>query len=220
MDTQRIASYRREFSALADLQAAGTVTYSLLREADAFVSHHRSGSFMQSPAWAKVKPNWKHEIVARRGPDGKLKGTMSILIMPMGPGALMYAPRGPVCDSHDEVTLASLMQGARRLAKERRGFTFKLDPDIKSDDVRFCDIMKKLGFVLHDEGKNFEGIQPRYVFRLPVKGKTEEELLNSFESKWRCVSAGPKCWKIFTASWWKPACATILSRAPSPTSAA
>lgn len=37
MDTQRIASYRREFSALADLQAAGTVTYSLLREADAFV---------------------------------------------------------------------------------------------------------------------------------------------------------------------------------------
>ena len=37
MDTQRIASYRREFSALADSQAAGTVTYSLLREADAFV---------------------------------------------------------------------------------------------------------------------------------------------------------------------------------------
>lgn len=37
MDTQRIASYRREFSALADLQAAGTVTYSLLREEDAFV---------------------------------------------------------------------------------------------------------------------------------------------------------------------------------------
>ena len=37
METQRIASYRREFSALADLQAAGTVTYSLLREADAFV---------------------------------------------------------------------------------------------------------------------------------------------------------------------------------------
>jgi len=34
MDTQRIASYRREFSALADLQAAGTVTYSLLREED------------------------------------------------------------------------------------------------------------------------------------------------------------------------------------------
>ena len=43
MDTQRIASYRREFSALADLQAAGTVTYSLLREADAFVIRRWSG---------------------------------------------------------------------------------------------------------------------------------------------------------------------------------
>ena len=49
---------------------------------------------MQSPAWARVKPNWKHEVVVERGEGGRIKGSMSILIMPMGPGALMYAPRG------------------------------------------------------------------------------------------------------------------------------
>lgn len=32
MEAKPIASYRREFSALADLQCAGTVTYTLLRE--------------------------------------------------------------------------------------------------------------------------------------------------------------------------------------------
>ena len=37
MEAKPIASYRREFSALADLQCAGTVTYTLLREQDAFV---------------------------------------------------------------------------------------------------------------------------------------------------------------------------------------
>ena len=34
-------------------------------------------------------------------------------------------------------------------------------------------------------GKNFEAIQPRYVFRLNVEGKTEEELLAGFHQKWR-----------------------------------
>lgn len=36
MQAKPIASYRREFSALDDLQYAGAVTYTLLREPDAF----------------------------------------------------------------------------------------------------------------------------------------------------------------------------------------
>ena len=37
MEGKLIASYRRELSALDDLQCAGTVTYTLTQEADAFV---------------------------------------------------------------------------------------------------------------------------------------------------------------------------------------
>lgn len=37
MQGKLIASYRRELSALDDLQCAGTVTYTLTQEADAFV---------------------------------------------------------------------------------------------------------------------------------------------------------------------------------------
>ena len=32
----------------------------------------------------------------------------------------------------------------------------------------------------HAGGENFEGIQPKFVFRLDVAGKTEEEMLASF----------------------------------------
>lgn len=35
------------------------------------------------------------------------------------------------------------------------------------------------------EGKNFEGIQPKFVFRMNVAGKTEEEMLASFTQKHR-----------------------------------
>lgn len=38
MEGKLIASYRRELSALDDLQCAGTVTYTLTQEADAFLS--------------------------------------------------------------------------------------------------------------------------------------------------------------------------------------
>lgn len=39
MQGKLIASYRRELSALDDLQCAGTVTYTLIQEADAFCHH-------------------------------------------------------------------------------------------------------------------------------------------------------------------------------------
>lgn len=44
MPAKLIASYRRELSALADLQDAGTVTYTLLREADAYTASVPSGT--------------------------------------------------------------------------------------------------------------------------------------------------------------------------------
>ena len=44
MEGKLIASYRRELSALDDLQCAGTVTYTLTQEADAFVITARAPS--------------------------------------------------------------------------------------------------------------------------------------------------------------------------------
>ena len=50
MEGKLIASYRRELSALDDLQCAGTVTYTLTQEADAFViTVQRDGA--RTAAW-------------------------------------------------------------------------------------------------------------------------------------------------------------------------
>ena len=46
-------------------------------------------------------------------------------------------------------------------------------------------MMRSFGFRCKEGGKNFEAIQPRYVFRLNVEGKTEDELMAAFHQKWR-----------------------------------
>ena len=43
-----------------------------------------------------------------------------------------------------------------------------------------------LGYKIKDNAKDFKDeIQPRYVFRLDIKGKTEEEIMAGFHQKWR-----------------------------------
>ena len=163
------------------------VTKETIKEYEDFVSSHPNGHFLQSYAWGKQKPEWTWEGLFVRADDGAIRGAMSVLIRraPSLPYSIMYAARAPVCDLHDEATLAELMEGAKKLAEKYKAYCLKLDPDVSIEDSEFADIMARLGFKRRDTGKNFSGIQPRFVFRLDVDGKTEEELMASFHSKTR-----------------------------------
>ena len=98
----------------------------------------------------------------------------------------MYAPRGPVCDVHDLAILKQLTDGAKELAKKYKAIVLRIEPDVESDDQVFRDIVTNLGYHIKDDAKDFmDEIQPRYVFRLDIKGKTEEEVMAGFHQKWR-----------------------------------
>ena len=97
----------------------------------------------------------------------------------------MYGCRGPVCDLDDRETFAQLLDGAKALAKKYKAYVIKIDPDVPSSNTAFSEMLQSFGFRGKEGGKNFEAIQPRYVFRLNVEGKTEEELLAGFHQKWR-----------------------------------
>lgn len=156
-------------------------------EYEAFNQSCPKGHFAQSVGWGKLKKEWHFEGIISRGQDGKINGIMSVLIrkMPMLPTSLMYAPRGPVCDVHDKAVLKTLVDGAAQLSRKYGAYALKMDSDVESDDQIYLDIMHSLGFTLPKDTKNFEGIQPRYVFRLPLEGRNEEQLLASFEQKTR-----------------------------------
>ena len=101
-------------------------------------------------------------------------------------GNIMYSARGPVCDIHNIEVLKQLTEGAKLLAKKYNAIVLRIEPDIKSDDTSFRNIMLELGYSIKDDAKNFrEEIQPRYVFRLDTKGKTEDEIFKNFHSKTR-----------------------------------
>lgn len=163
------------------------ITRDTLSEYEAFISAHPKGHFMQSHMWAAQKPSWKWEALAVRNAQGVIIATLAVLIrrVPGMPFTLMYGCRGPVCDARDRDSLEALVSGARALAKKHRSYVLKLDPDIPSSDTEFMDELVGLGFQPQSAGKNFEGFQPRYVFRLDIQGKSEDEVFALFHSKTR-----------------------------------
>lgn len=163
------------------------VTKNTLPEYENFISSHSGSHFLQSHLWSRQKPDWTWEGIITRNESGEINGAMSVLIRkaPYLPYSLMYAARGPVCDLQDKATLEKLTRGAVELSKKYRAFCLKLDPDVRGDDESFINIMRDLGYRHVDTGKNFSGIQPRFVFRLNISGKTKDEIFKEFHSKTR-----------------------------------
>lgn len=152
-----------------------------------FLENHERCNFQQSPEWARVKSNWINEIVLAEDDNGKVIGAVSILIrkIPIF-GNIMYSSRGPICDIHDIKVIKQLTDEVKELAKKYKAIVYKAEPDIESNDEEFRKIVTNLGYMIKDDAKNFrEEIQPRYVFRLDIKGKTEDEIFKAFHQKTR-----------------------------------
>ena len=163
------------------------ITEKTLPEYEAFVQSHPKGNFAQSYLWGKQKPMWQWDAIAVRGEDGAIRGSLAVMTRKV-PGigrTLMYGCRGPVCDLDARETFSQLLDGAKALAKKYKSYVIKIDPDVPSSNTAFSSMLQSFGFRAKEGGKNFEAIQPRYVFRLNVEGKTEEELLANFHQKWR-----------------------------------
>ena len=152
-----------------------------------FLKTHDRCNFQQSLEWGKVKSSWINEVVLAYDNTGNIIGSISVLIrkIPIF-GTMMYSSRGPVCDIHNKEVLKQLTEGLKELSKKYNAFVLKIEPDIKSDDKEFRKIVEDLEYKIKDDAKNFaEEIQPRYVFRLDIKGKTKEEVFENFHSKTR-----------------------------------
>ena len=154
-----------------------------------FVNSNSNTHFMQSSEWARVKGNWKNEVILVRDDSGKIAGCMSVLIqkIPVLNYSMLYCPRGPVCDADDKIVFGKLMDSLKELAKREKAFIFRMDPAIPNSNEEFRNLARENGISLksninHDINKV---IQPKYEMQLNIKGKTEDELLASFSQKTR-----------------------------------
>ena len=163
------------------------VTKETEQEYTEFLESHERCNFQQSLEWGKVKTNWIKEVVLAEDENHKIIGSICVWIrkMPIF-GNMMYSSRGPVCDIHDKKVLEQLTEGIKELGKKYNAFVLRIEPDIKKDDQEFRKIVEEIGYKIKDDAKDFKDeIQPRFVFRLDIKGKTEDEVLAGCHQKTR-----------------------------------
>ena len=148
---------------------------------NAFVAAHPKGHVLQSWQWGMVKqPAWQPlRLVVEK--DGQICAAALILQrkLPAGLGNIFYSPRGPVLDIDDAALWQATVGAVKALAKERGAIYWKIDPDI---DIDFPEAevwrsrLKASGFVQAGKGEGFEGVQPRFVFRMDIQPEIDKLL--------------------------------------------
>ena len=117
----------------------------------AFIESRESASFLQTPAWAKVKPEWRPESLGWFSAEGQLVGVALVLYrqLPKVKRYLAYLPEGPVIDWDTDDLGAWLDPMAAHLKKQgafgvrigppvvcRRWSAAQVKEGIADDDVR------------------------------------------------------------------------------------
>lgn len=154
-----------------------------------FMAYGPKGHVLQSYEWGEVKRHTGWEPIRALVMDGeKPVAGISILKrrLPL-PGiskSIFYAPRGPVADYSDKKTFEFLISGIKALAQKHGAIMLKIDPDIKAPNPEVDGMLKSLGFRAREGGPNFEGVQPKFVFRLALD-KSLDEIFESFHNKTR-----------------------------------
>ena len=154
---------------------------------DNFMDSHPEGHVLQTWGWGelKSKTGWQPwRLVLEK--DGEIVAGISILErkIPVIGIPIFYASRGPVLDLKDTELFDTLLSEVKKLAKKRGAIFLKIDPDVPSADLTLENYLKSRGFRSAETDKGFEGVQPKYVFRLDIS-PDEETLLAQMHQKTR-----------------------------------
>ncbi len=155
---------------------------------NAFMATHPKGHVLQTWEWGEIKGRtggwvpWR--LVLEE--NGEIRAAISILERKL-PGLgipIFYASRGPVVDWRDASLFDRLLAEVRKLAQQRGAIFLKIDPDVSSLHRQFEQYLIARDFRRAESGKGFEGVQPKYVFRLDIS-PDEETLLANMHQKTR-----------------------------------
>jgi vancomycin resistance protein VanK len=180
-----------------------------------FVREQRSVSFLQTPAWGRVKSEWRRESLGWFR-DGELVGAGLVLYrqLPKVKRYLAYLPEGPVIDWESDRLGDWLAPMAAHLKKQgafgvrmgppvvtRRWTAAQVkegiaDPDVRRlDDVAPADRspagarvvaqLREIGWQPQATEGGFAAGQPQFNFWIPLTGRTEDDVLKGMNQQWR-----------------------------------
>jgi peptidoglycan pentaglycine glycine transferase (the first glycine) len=157
------------------------ITEAEREEYNRFVGSVPKGHILQSYEWGKVKEatGWQ-PIRLLIEENGTAVAAISLLKRKL-PGSIyciFYAPRGPVADLNNQTHLDFLWHVVRQTARRHRAIFLKIDPDVPATDEKFKQHLLSRGFRPARTSEGFEGVQPRFVFRLDITPPLEQLFAN------------------------------------------
>ena len=194
-----------------------TITVSTITDSEHldFLAGLDAASFLQTPAWGKVKSEWRRESIGWFS-DGTLVGAGLVLYrqLPRLKRYLAYLPEGPLIDWSAE-TLADWLEPMVEHLRGNGAFGVRIGPTVVQRHwtaptikaaiadphvVRLSEVtpdetfaaatrtrneLRHLGWRPPQDGAGFAAGQPRFNFWLPLGEQSEEELLKGMNQQWR-----------------------------------
>ena len=142
---------------------------------------------------------WKTEYIGVKEENTIVSASLLVSIPRGGFGRYYYCPRGFLMDYKNTELVKYTIEQTKKYLKENQGLYWKIDPYYEyqkhlytgevihgttCDDV--LEILKDCGFIHHGLTKGYDpSVQCRWMSVIPLKGKTEESLLASFDQRTR-----------------------------------
>lgn len=171
-------------------------------EYEEYISKNKYTTFYQKEYWGKLKKDggWNYKLVGMKK-NNKIVGATLLLFknLPLGL-KLFYSPRGFLIDYNDEELLKEFVLEIKEYVKKEKGFILKIDPYVEYktrdidgniveggvDNSKVVENLKKLGFKHYGFNKDIsKDLQPRWMYVLDLKGKTEDEIFSNFSKHYR-----------------------------------
>jgi len=180
-----------------------------------FVRSRRSVSFLQVPAWGEVKGEWRRESIGWEQDGELVgAGLVLYRRVPRLERHLAYLPEGPVVDWAAEDLGAWLDPMVAHL-KGQGAFGIRMGPPVvtrrwnaaavkagivepaverlrdvppteeEATGTRLVERLRELGWRHQAAEGGFAAGQPQYVFQLPLRGRTEDDVLAGMNQLWR-----------------------------------
>lgn len=156
-------------------------------------------TFHQTSNWAKLKSytGWKPLYLGLKDEDIKVCGLFLLKKMPLLNSYIAYCPRGYLMNFEDIKLLKQFNKLLIPYLKKENIFELIIDPyvllnqrdidgniiDNSFDNHYIVDTLKEIGYKHSGFNLNYENLQPRFLFRLNIKDKTIEEIVNSFKKE-------------------------------------
>ena len=179
------------------------------------VIERMSGSFLQTPAWGTVKSDWTPEGLGWFDDDKLVgAGLVLYRFVPRTGRNLAYLPEGPVIDwsTYDGAAITEPLLAHLR---HRKSFSVKMGPPVEArrwhaktikDAIadgaahRLSDVpadtasdaasalikeLQRAGWKRRETAEGFGDFQPRYVFQVPLSGRSLDDVFAAFNQQWR-----------------------------------